>query len=101
MLRRLLPLFLLVLFFVAVALPTAPAQNKDKDKKDDKDTPASLVFEMYKDKGGHYRFRIKNGETNLAGSTKGYDSKEECKKVIDTIVKNSEKAKIVEAKGEK
>jgi uncharacterized protein YegP (UPF0339 family) len=96
MIRRLLPLLLLVALLAAVSLPLAPAQDKkDKDKKD---TAAGLVFEVYKDKGGDFRFRLKEGDTNLAGSGKGYKTKDEVQKIIGIIQKEAAKAKVVEAK---
>jgi uncharacterized protein YegP (UPF0339 family) len=60
-----------------------------------------IVFEVYKDKGDHYRFRVKEGDTTLAIASKGYDSKEEVMKVIAIIQKEAAKGKIVEEKGGK
>lgn len=53
-------------------------------------------FEIYKDKGGEFRFRLKakNGE-NIAAS-EGYVSKTSCKNGIESVRKNSQGASIVE-----
>jgi uncharacterized protein YegP (UPF0339 family) len=96
MFRRLTTPFILLGLLAAVSLPLAPAQDKkDKDKKD---AAAGLVFEVYKDKGGDFRFRLKEGDTILAGSGKGYKTKDEVQKIIGIIQKEAAKAKIVEAK---
>jgi uncharacterized protein YegP (UPF0339 family) len=74
---------------VGVTAPTpAPAQGKDKEK--------GLVFEIYKDKGEMFRYRIKEGETLLGGSSKGYKAKADVDKIVDTIMKGASKAKIVD-----
>ena len=50
-----------------------------------------------KDKGGEYRFRLKDADgTLLATSGKGYDKKADCQKVIDTIKQTAAKAKVEE-----
>lgn len=53
---------------------------------------AKLKIEVYKDKGGEFRFRIKagNGET-LATSGEGYKKKESAKNAIERIQKDSDK----------
>lgn len=47
-------------------------------------------FEIYKDKGGEFRFRLKagNGQTILA--SEGYKAKTSCKKGIESVRKNSQ-----------
>ena len=47
-------------------------------------------FEIYTDKGGEYRFRLKarNGEIILA--SEGYSQKSGCKNGIESVRKNSE-----------
>jgi uncharacterized protein YegP (UPF0339 family) len=86
----------LLAFVVAVALPVGVQAQKDKDKKE---TTAGIVFEIYKDKGDHFRYRIKQGDVHLGMSSKGYESKDDLMKVITTIQKEAAKAKIVEEKG--
>ncbi len=51
-------------------------------------------FEVYKDKGGEYRFRLKahNGE-NIAAS-QGYNEKASCLKGIESVRHNAPEAKI-------
>ena len=53
-------------------------------------------FELYKDKRGEYRFRLKarNGEIILTGE--GYASKSGCKNGIDSIRRNAVDSEVVE-----
>ena len=46
-------------------------------------------FEIYKDKAGEYRFRLKasNGQNILA--SEGYTSKSSCKNGIESVMKNA------------
>ncbi|NMC61265.1 MAG: YegP family protein [Candidatus Methanofastidiosa archaeon] len=53
-------------------------------------------YEVYKDKKGEYRFRLKasNGETIAV--SEGYSSKTNCMNGIESVKKNAPKAEIVE-----
>jgi uncharacterized protein YegP (UPF0339 family) len=62
----------------------AVVEDSDAEKKVAR--KVSAEFEIYKDKGGQYRFRFKDKEgTSLAIATKGYKTKERCQEVIATI----------------
>jgi uncharacterized protein YegP (UPF0339 family) len=51
-----------------------------------KPATTAAVFEMYEDKSGEFRFRLRDGDGNLlAISGKGYDKKADCQMVIDSI----------------
>jgi uncharacterized protein len=81
-----------------VSLHPAAAQDKTKakasDPKGSKDAKAA-VFELYKDKSGDYRFRLRDDEgTLLAISAKGYQEKADCQKVIQAIQRQAARAKI-------
>jgi uncharacterized protein YegP (UPF0339 family) len=84
----LLPLGLAVLL---VAAPSpAPGQKKTKGK-----VATSAMFEIYKDKGGKYRFRLHDQDASLlANSGKGYEAKKDIDEVIDTIKKSAASAKV-------
>jgi hypothetical protein len=53
-------------------------------------------FEVWVDKAGEYRFRLKapNGEVIATGE--GYNSKAACMNGIESVKKNAPKAKIIE-----
>jgi uncharacterized protein YegP (UPF0339 family) len=58
--------------------------------------PAMPKFEMYMDKAGKCRWRLKapNGETIATGEA--YSSKAACKNGIESVKKNAPKAEVVE-----
>jgi uncharacterized protein YegP (UPF0339 family) len=66
--------------------------KKDKDKGTGAKT--GTVFEVYKDRGGKFRFRLKHNGEQLAMSSVGYKTKADCQKVIDTIRREAAKAKV-------
>jgi uncharacterized protein YegP (UPF0339 family) len=66
-------------------------QKKGADKSAEAKAP---VFEIYKDKGGKFRFRLTQGNDLLAMSGHGFATKEDCQKVIETIRRVAAKAKI-------
>jgi uncharacterized protein YegP (UPF0339 family) len=90
------------LVVVGASLPTAPAQDKKDTKVDPKkDTKAGTV-EIYRDRAGDYRFRIKDTEGKvIAMPPKGFDTREECHKVLDLIKATLNTTKPVEIKDEK
>jgi uncharacterized protein YegP (UPF0339 family) len=77
----------------ATSFTPAEAQDKEsktkkvKDRKEGKEAAETGgTVEIYKDKGGAYRFRIKNAEgKSLAISTRGHDAKEDAIKDLDTV----------------
>jgi uncharacterized protein YegP (UPF0339 family) len=82
---------------VAAAGPHAAGQDKTKAKAKGVAPPPAVetaVFELYKDSQGKFRFRLKEGDTELAMSHKGYETKADCQKVIDAIKSAAAKAKV-------
>jgi uncharacterized protein YegP (UPF0339 family) len=74
---------------------TFTASGQDKKAAGAKAAAPGLTFEVYKDKGGDFRYRIVDDTgTNLGGSGKGYDKKEDVLKVVNTIKKDAGTAKI-------
>ena len=72
----------------------SPHVAEAQDKKD-KAAATTAVFEVYKDRGGEFRFRLKDADGNLlAISGKGYDKKADCQAAIDAITKDAAKAKV-------
>jgi uncharacterized protein YegP (UPF0339 family) len=58
---------------------------------------AGMTFEMYKDRAGEFRWRLKasNGQV-VATSGQGYGAKAECRHEIEQIQKNAATATITE-----
>ncbi len=48
-------------------------------------------FEVYKDKGGKFRFRLKAGNGQVILTGEGYNSKSSCLEGIESVKKNSKK----------
>jgi len=48
-------------------------------------------FEVYKDKGGKYRYRLKAGNGQIILTGEAYNSKDACLSGIESIKKNSQK----------
>lgn len=83
-------------FAAAQTKPKDSATQKDKGSKI-KDTKAGgLTIEVYKDTQGEFRFRIKDGDTLLASSGKGYETKADVQKVIDNLKANLGRATMVD-----
>ena len=61
--------------------------------KDEKQT--NPKFELYKDKGGEFRFRLKAANGQNIGRSEGYKAKASAKKGIASVAKNAPDAPIV------
>jgi uncharacterized protein len=74
---------------------TFSAAGQDKKAAGAEAPSPGLTFEVYKDKGGDFRYRVVDETgTNLGGSSKGFDKKEDVLKVVNTIKKEAAAAKI-------
>src|SRR5262245_35986753 len=74
---------------------TAGAQEKEKKEK--KKTGA-LKFEVYKDAGGDFRWRLKSANGQIVASGQAYSSKVACMRGIEVIKNGAASAKIEEVK---
>ncbi|MCH5158444.1 MAG: YegP family protein [Clostridiales bacterium] len=72
--------------------PIAAVEDQTVDGYEQEKNPK---FEIYLDKKGEFRFRLKatNGEKILA--SEGYTTKANCKKGIESVVKNAPTATVV------
>lgn len=53
-------------------------------------------FEVYEDKSGKFRFRLKAGNGQVIATGQGYASKESCLNGIESIRKNAAEAPVLE-----
>lgn len=53
-------------------------------------------FEVYKGKGGEFRFRLKAGNGEIIATGEGYSSKQACLNGIESVKKNAPGAPVVE-----
>ncbi|MEV8173720.1 YegP family protein [Microbacterium sp. NPDC079176] len=55
------------------------------------------TFELYTDKSGEYRFRLKSGNGEVIAISEGYSSKSSALNGIDSMRRNAADAEVVEA----
>src|SRR5262245_11564265 len=53
-----------------------------------------LVFELYKDTAGEFRWRLKDGDSTMATSGQGYKAKADAKNGIERIMKDADSDKL-------
>ena len=100
--RRVLPALLLVgvVGFSAVTVPPAPAAEAKKaaeEKKASDEKKARASFEVYKDKSGEYRWRLRAmNKQILATSGEGYKEKRSCLSAIESVKKAAAEAPVVD-----
>ena len=73
--------------------PTAPVEDQTVEGYAEEKNPK---FEMYKDKAGECRFRLKAGNGQIIATGEGYKAKAGCLNGIESIKKNAPDADIVE-----
>ena len=54
-------------------------------------------FEIYKDKAGEFRFRLKAKNGEIIATSEGYKAMDSCKNGIESVKKNAPEAEIVNA----
>ncbi|HPF87621.1 MAG TPA: YegP family protein [Candidatus Limiplasma sp.] len=59
-------------------------------------TEKNPKFEIYVDKAGEYRFRLKARNGEIIGVSEGYKAKASCKNGIESVTKNAPDATVVE-----
>lgn len=61
-----------------------------------KNSQKETAFEVFEDKKGGYRFRLKASNGEIIGQGESYNAKSGCSKGIESVRKNSADSKIVE-----
>lgn len=74
----------------------APAANVENQTVEGYETLTHPKFEMYEDKGGEFRFRLKARNGQIIGVSEGYKAKASCLNGIESVKKNAAEAEIVE-----
>ena len=54
-------------------------------------------FEIYEDKSGEFRFRLKATNGEVIAQSEGYKAKASCKNGVESVVKNAADAEVVKA----
>ena len=73
--------------------PVAEVEDQTVEGFEEKKHPK---FEMYEDKAGEFRFRLKATNGQVIAISEGYTAKASCKNGIESVQKNAPEAEIVE-----
>ena len=74
----------------------APIANVENQTEEGWETLTHPKFEMYQDKAGEYRFRLKARNGEIIAVSEGYTAKAGCLNGIESVRKNAGEAEIVE-----
>lgn len=74
----------------------AAAKVENQTKKDFA-AETNPKYEVYKDKKGEFRFRLKATNGHIIATSEGYSTEANCLKGIESVKKNAPEAKIEEA----
>ena len=73
----------------------APAAKVEDQTQDGWKRQSNPKFEMYQDKAGQYRFRLKATNGKVIATSEGYVTKAACENGIDSVKTNALEAKVV------
>ena len=76
-------------------MTNAPVANVENQTVEGYETLAHPKFEMYQDKAGEFRFRLKARNGQIIGVSEGYTGKAGCLNGIESVKKNAGDAEIV------
>ena len=74
----------------------APIANVEDRTLEHFETVTHPKFEMYVDKAGEYRFRLKARNGAIIAVSEGYTAKASCENGIESVKKNAADAEVVE-----
>lgn len=74
----------------------APIANVEDQTVENFETATHPKFEMYVDKAGEYRFRLKARNGAIIAVSEGYTAKASCENGIESVKKNATEAEVVE-----
>ena len=81
---------------IASVQKNAPVANLEDQTKEGFEKVSNPKFELYNDKKGEFRFRLKAGNGEIILASEGYVSKDGCKNGIASVRKNAADSTIVE-----
>lgn len=81
---------------VASVKKNAPAANIEDQTVEGFETAKNPKFEIYQDKAGEYRFRLKATNGQIIAVSEGYKAMASCKNGIQSVVKNAPEAEVEE-----
>lgn len=81
---------------VARVKKNAPAANIEDQTVEGYETAKNPKFEIYEDKAGEFRFRLKATNGQVIAVSEGYKAMASCRNGIESVVKNAPDAEVVE-----
>ena len=81
---------------IASVAKNAPIAGVENQTEEGYETLTHPKFEMYQDKAGEYRFRLKARNGEIIAVSEGYTAKAGCLNGIESVQKNAPEAEIVE-----
>ncbi len=72
----------------------APIANFENQTVENYETATNPKFEMYEDKGGEFRFRLKARNGQIIATSEGYTTKAACENGIESVRKNAPIAEV-------
>mgnify|MGYP000176184793 FL=1 len=81
---------------VASVKKNAPAANIEDQTVEGYETVKNPKFEIYEDKAGEFRFRLKATNGQVIAVSEGYKAMASCRNGIESVVKNAPEAEVVE-----
>lgn len=75
----------------------AAIANLEDQTVENFETATNPKFEMYNDKSGEFRFRLKARNGEIIAVSEGYKAKASCLNGIESVRKNAPEAEVVEA----
>lgn len=74
----------------------APIANVENQTEEGYEVLTHPKFEMYQDKGGEFRFRLKARNGEIIAVSEGYTARAGCLNGIESVQKNAPEAEIME-----
>lgn len=74
----------------------APAANVEDQTAEHYERASHPKFELYVDKAGEFRFRLKARNGKIVAVSEGYTTRAACENGIDSVKKNAADAEVVE-----
>ena len=77
-------------------MKNAAIANVEDQTVENFETVTHPKFEMYEDKGGEFRFRLKARNGEIIATSEGYKTKASCENGIESVKKNAPEAEVTE-----
>ena len=81
---------------IASVMKNAPIASVEDQTAKEVKKEINPKFEIYKDKGGEFRFRLKAKNGQIIATSEGYTTLANCLNGVESVKKNSVDAEIVE-----